>query len=109
MQGNLYQNALFCTCSEPLQECSGQVPPACVGPLKPRASGRFGLACQQPLDRPMKPAIIIRPTAPQGFCWQIIADGKTLKSGTTATEFEARTMADAVLKEIEKEVGSPNP
>jgi hypothetical protein len=38
-----------------------------------------------------------------------LLDGKTLKSGTTATEFEARTMADAVLKEIEKEVGSPNP
>jgi hypothetical protein len=57
----------------------------------------------------MKPAIIIPPTAPQGFCWQIIARRKTLKSGTTATEFEARTMADAVLKEIEKEVGSPNP
>jgi hypothetical protein len=44
--------------------------------------------------KPMtKPTILVRPTAPQGFRWQIIADGKTLKSGTTATEFEARTMA----------------
>ena len=49
-----------------------------------------------------KPTIIVRPTAPEGFRWEIIADGKTLKSGTTATEFEARTMADAELKELEK-------
>ena len=54
-----------------------------------------------------KPTILVRPTAPQGFRWEIIADGKTLKSGTTATEFEARTMADAELKDLEKDAGSP--
>jgi hypothetical protein len=48
-------------------------------------------------------ARISRP--PFGFHWHIIADGKTLKSGTTATEFEARTMADAALKDTEKETG----
>ena len=52
-----------------------------------------------------KPTIIVRPTAPQGFRWEIIADGKTLKSGTTATEFEARTMADEELKEMGKTPG----
>ena len=52
-----------------------------------------------------KPTILVRASPPQGFRWKIIADGKTIKSGTTATEFEARTMADAALKEIEKEAG----
>jgi len=73
-----------------------------------RAHERRASARQRAATESMtKPAIIITPAAPQGFCWQIIADGTTLKSGTTATEFEACTMADAVLKEIEKEVGQP--
>jgi hypothetical protein len=52
-----------------------------------------------------KPTILVRAAQPNGFRWKIIVDGKTLKSGTTATEFEARTIADAELKEIEKEAG----
>ena len=52
-----------------------------------------------------KPTIIVRPAAPRGFRWEIVADGETLKSGTTATEFEARTMAEAELKELEKDAG----
>ena len=52
-----------------------------------------------------KPTIVIRPTPPTGFRWEIIAEGKTIRSGTTATEFEARTMADAELKEPEKDAG----
>ena len=48
---------------------------------------------------------LITSTAPQGFRWEITANGKTLKFGTTATEFEAGTMADVALKEIEKKAG----
>jgi len=55
----------------------------------------------------VKPTILISPSPPTGFRWKIIADGKTIKSGTTATEFEARTMADAELKELEKDAGPP--
>jgi hypothetical protein len=54
-----------------------------------------------------KPTIVIGPSPPFGFHWKIIAEGKTIKSGTTATEFESRTMADAELKEMEKDAGPP--
>ena len=61
----------------------------------------------RPQRQMAKPTIIVKPTAPRGFRWEIIADGQTLKSGTTATEFEARTMAEAELKELEKDAGPP--
>ena len=44
-----------------------------------------------------RPSIVVRATPPSGFRWEIVADGKIIKSGATATEFEARTMAEAEL------------
>ncbi|HEY4836717.1 MAG TPA: hypothetical protein VII07_18775 [Bradyrhizobium sp.] len=35
-----------------------------------------------------------------GFRWEIRGGGRTLKSGTTKTEAEANTAADAAVKEL---------
>jgi len=67
---------------------------------------------QQPVQQQQsktneKPTILVRAAPPQGFHWKVIAEGRTVASGTTATEFEARAMANSALKEIEKEAGPP--
>jgi hypothetical protein len=47
------------------------------------------------------PTIIVRASPPTGFRWRVIMDGETVGTGTAATEFEARTAANEVVKRIE--------
>lgn len=41
---------------------------------------------------------LVRAAPGQGYRWKVIADGKTLRDGTAATEFAARTAADEACK-----------
>jgi hypothetical protein len=38
---------------------------------------------------------------PEGFGWQVLKDGKLVKSGLARTEAEAYTTADGVVEELE--------
>jgi hypothetical protein len=48
-----------------------------------------------------KPTILVRASPPSGFRWRVIVDGETVGSGSAATEFEARTAANEIVKRLE--------
>ena len=47
-----------------------------------------------------EPIVFVR-TSPEGFRWRVVADGQTVGTGTAATEFEARTAANEIVKRLE--------
>ena len=44
---------------------------------------------------------LVRAAPGQGYRWKVIADGKTLRDGTAATEFAARDAAGEACKLLE--------
>jgi hypothetical protein len=47
-------------------------------------------------------SMFVRAIASGGYLWKVMANGKTVRSRTKPTEFEARVMADSEIKELEQ-------